>query len=443
MADLTETTLLDGLGGDTRPLADKLRPQSLDEVVGQDHLLGADGSLRHMLNNGFLPSLVLWGNAGCGKTTIARLLADAVGLNFESVSAIYAGVADLRKVFDRAKGRKASGSQTCLFVDEIHRFNKAQQDSFLPYVEDGTIVLVGATTENPSFELNSALLSRCQVYTLNPLTETALQEIVLRAERLYQKSLPLNEQARLSLYVLCDGDGRYLLNMVEMLMSVPTDDDMTPEQLATIVQRRMPIFDKASDSHYNLLSAFHKSVRGSDADAAIYWIARMLQGGEDPLTIARRMLCIAYEDVGLADPHACVQANLAWDTYHKLGRAEGVRALYQCAIYLATAPKSNTVERAMHSADALAKQYPSIMPPKHILNAPTVLMRSMGYHEGYQYDHDCPDSFSGQEFFPDDIINKQGRPNLFTPIERGFERELKKRQSYWQKLRKNRQKQNK
>lgn len=435
------TTLLDTLGTENAPLADRLRPQSLDDVVGQNHLLGDNGSLRTLLNNGFLPSLILWGSAGCGKTTIARLLADSVGMHFESVSAIYAGVADLRRVFDRAKSHRTTGGQTCLFVDEIHRFNKAQQDSFLPYVEDGTITLIGATTENPSFELNNALLSRCQVYTLNPLTTDALAEIVARAEQLYNKSLPLSEPARETLYTLCDGDGRYLLNMIEMVMSVSVNDDMTPEQLATLVQRRMPSFDKSGDSHYNLLSAFHKSVRGSDADASIYWIARMLNGGEDPLTIARRMLCIAYEDIGLADPNACIQANLAWDTYHKLGHAEGVRALYHCAIYLSTAPKSNTVETAMHTATALAKQTPTFMPPKHILNAPTNLMKTMEYGVGYQYDHDCPDGFSGQEFFPDEIIAKQGRPKLFTPIARGFERELQSRQSYFAKLRKQRQNQ--
>ena len=434
------STLFDSITPEQRPLADRLRPQSLAEVVGQDHLLGDGGSIQQMLDNGFLPSMILWGSAGCGKTTIARLLADAVGLEFESVSAIYSGVADLRKVFDRAKGRLASGQQTCLFVDEIHRFNKAQQDSFLPYVEEGTIILIGATTENPSFELNTALLSRTQVYTLNRLDETALEELVLRAEQLTEKPLPLNEDARGVLLGLTDGDGRYLLNIVEMLLSLSVDDDMTPEQLATVVQRRMPIFDKSSDSHYNLLSAFHKSVRGSDADAAVYWVARMLDGGEDPLTIARRMLCIAYEDVGLADPNAAVQANLAWDTYHRLGEAEGVRAIYQCALYLATAPKSNTVERTRHEAARLAKKYGSLMPPKNILNAPTAMMQDMGYHADYQYDHDSPDGFSGQNFFPEELLDKNGRPTIFEPIDRGFERDLQKRQQYWQNLREQRNK---
>jgi putative ATPase len=415
-----------------RPLADRLRPRSLDEVVGQDHLLGADGPIGRMLASGRIASMILWGPPGCGKTTLARLLADKTDLHFEPLSAVFSGVADLRKVFDAAKGRRGVGRGTLLFVDEIHRFNRAQQDGFLPYVEDGTVTLVGATTENPSFELNGALISRCQVFVLHRLDDKALELLLARAEQTEKRTLPLDENARAALRAMADGDGRHLLNMAEELFHLPADrGPLDSRALAEAVQRRMPLYDKAQESHYNLISALHKSLRGSDADAALYWLARMLAGGEDPLYVARRMVRFANEDVGLADPDAILQALAAWDTYERLGSPEGELALAQCVIYLATAPKSNAAYRAMGSAQAAARETGSLMPPKHILNAPTRLMRDLGYAKGYEYDHDTEEGFSGQNYFPDGMARRE----FYRPAERGFEREIRKRLDYWAKLR--------
>lgn len=417
-----------------RPLADRLRPQSLGEVVGQDHLIGPEGPISKMLENGRLTSLLLWGGPGCGKTTLARLLAERSGLEFEPLSAVFSGVADLRKVFDRARDRRQTGRGTLLFVDEIHRFNRAQQDGFLPVVEDGTVVLIGATTENPSFELNAALLSRCQVFVLNRLDETALSALLDRAEADEGRSLPLDGEARRALCAMADGDGRYLLNMAEALYALGTSEKMDPKQLAASVQRRLPVYDKSQDSHFNLISALHKSLRGSDCDAALYWLGRMLDGGEDPLYVARRLVRFAYEDIGLADPQAAHQALMAWDTYERLGSPEGELALAQAAIYLATAPKSNAVYGAYKAARKTAKEAGSLMPPKHILNAPTGMMKDQGYGAGYAYDHDAEDGFSGQNYFPETMA----RVALYKPVERGFEREIKKRLAYWDGLRRKR-----
>ncbi|WP_425405882.1 replication-associated recombination protein A [Hwanghaeella sp.] len=422
-----------GLFGDLapRPLADRLRPKTLDDVVGQDHLLGPEGPLRRMVDQGRLTSIILWGGPGCGKTTIARLLADVTDLAFEPLSAVFSGVADLRQVFERARDRRVGGQGTLLFVDEIHRFNRAQQDGFLPYVEDGTVVLVGATTENPSFELNAALLSRCQVFVLNRLDAAALGDLLARAEAEEGRSLPLDTDARAAVIAMADGDGRYLLNMAEALFNTGLSKKMTPEELLTVVQRRMPVYDKSQESHYNLISALHKSLRGSDCDAALYWFGRMLVGGEDPLYIARRLVRFAYEDVGLADPNAAVQALAGWDTFERLGSPEGELALVQVVIYLATAPKSNAAYKAFSAAKRAAKETGSLAPPKHILNAPTKLMKDIGYGDGYAYDHDAPDGFSGQNYFPDQMA----RQKLYSPVERGFEREIRKRLEYWRKLR--------
>ena len=419
-----------------KPLAERLRPTTLDEVVGQSHLLGDSGILKRVIDTGSTPSIVLWGPPGCGKTTIARLVANTVDAKLESISAVFSGVADLRKVFERAIGNRASGLKTILFVDEIHRFNKSQQDSFLPYVEDGTVILIGATTENPSFELNSALLSRTQVLTLKRLESDSMEELLCRAEQAMEKTIPLNEESRKVFVTMADGDGRYFLNMVDMLMGLVVDTPMTPEQMFTMVQRRMPIYDKGADSHYNMLSAFHKSMRGSDVQASLYWMGRMLAGGEDPLAIARRMLCIAYEDVGLADPMASQQAVLAWDTYKRLGSPEGERALTQACVYLATAPKSNAIDKATKAMLDAGKRHGSFMPPKNILNSPTKMMENMGYGDGYQYDHNSPDAFSGQNFFPEEL----GRLELYSANERGFEREIKKRSDYYEDLRQKRNK---
>ncbi|MDD2324943.1 MAG: replication-associated recombination protein A [Alphaproteobacteria bacterium] len=414
-----------------RPLADRLRPRSLDEVAGQDHLLAPDAPLGRMVAHARLVSLVLWGPPGCGKTTIARLLADACHLTFEPVSAVAAGVADLRKIFDAASARQAAGEGTLLFVDEIHRFNRAQQDVLLPYVEDGTVVLVGATTENPSFELNGALLSRCQVFTLNRLDEAALLSLIERAEASEGKTLPVSDEARGDLVVMADGDGRYLLGMVQTLFEAMLKAPLNRDALASFVQKRMPLYDKAQDGHYNLISAFHKSLRGSDCDAALYWFARMLAGGEDARYIARRLLRFAAEDVGLADPQAMPLTLAAWESYERLGSPEGELVLAEAVVYLATAPKSNATYMAYKAAVAAAQRYGSLMPPKHILNAPTKMMREQGYGEGYAYDHDTSEGFSGQNYFPETME----RHNFYRPVERGFEREIRKRLEYWDGLR--------
>ncbi|CCQ74577.1 replication-associated recombination protein A [Magnetospira sp. QH-2] len=414
-----------------RPLADRLRPARLDEVVGQGHLLAEDGPLSRMLTAQRLSSIIFWGPPGTGKTTIARLVADEIDLHFEPLSAVFSGVADLRKVFERAKGRRATGQGTLLFIDEIHRFNRAQQDGFLPYVENGTVVLVGATTENPSFELNAALLSRCRVLVLNRLDDAALETLLSRAETDMGFALPVDNDARAALRAMADGDGRYLLNMAEALFDLPPEVNLDTAALTETVHKRAPLYDKAQEGHYNLISALHKSLRGSDTDAALYWMARMLTAGEDPLYILRRLTRFASEDIGLADPQALPQALAAWDAYERLGSPEGELALVQLVIYLGTAPKSNAAYMAEKAAKRLAKQSGSLMPPKHILNAPTAMMKDMDYGKGYAYDHDTAEGFSGQNYFPDGMR----RPSLYEPGERGFEREIGKRLAYWEGLR--------
>ncbi|MDP6830688.1 MAG: replication-associated recombination protein A [Alphaproteobacteria bacterium] len=420
-----------GIDGPARPLAERLRPGSIDQVIGQDHLLAGDGAINRMLEGGRLASLVLWGPPGSGKTTIARLLAAHVGLHFEQLSAVFSGVADLRKAFAAAGERRLSGQGTLLFVDEIHRFNRSQQDGFLPYVEDGTIVLVGATTENPSFELNAALLSRCQVLVLNRLDDDALEELLCRAEAVSDKPLPLTAEARLALRAMADGDGRFVLNLAEELLALSTEEPLDTAQLSQALQRRAPVYDKAQEGHYNLISALHKSLRGSDVDASLYWLARMLTAGEQPLYIARRLVRFAVEDIGLADPQALVQANGAKEAYDFLGSPEGELAIAQAVIYLATAPKSNAAYEAMSRANRAARETGSLMPPKHILNAPTGLMKDLGYGEGYVYDHGTEEGFSGQNYFPEQMP----RRSFYQPAERGFEREVAKRMAYWDKLR--------
>jgi putative ATPase len=434
MSDLFDQTPMPKAEG-PRPLADRLRPRKLAEVIGQARVLAPDGPLGAMLGAGSLSSLVLWGPPGVGKTTIARLLADETDLAFVQISAIFTGVPDLRKVFEAAKLRRQNGRGTLLFVDEIHRFNKAQQDGFLPYMEDGTILLVGATTENPSFELNAALLSRSQVIVLERLNLIDLELLAQRAEKELNRALPLKGEAREAMLEMADGDGRALLNLIEQVAAWKVDGHLTRDQLSQRLMRRAAKYDKSGEEHYNLISALHKSVRGSDPDAALYWFARMLEGGEDPRFLARRITRMAVEDIGLADPQAqdvCLQS---WQTYERLGSPEGELALAQAVVYIALAPKSNGVYVAYKAARAAAKQTGSEPPPKHILNAPTKMMKEIGYGAGYAYDHDAEDGFSGQNYFPDTMK----RPVWYMPPERGFERELKKRIDYFAKLRAKRQ----
>ncbi|HNQ91689.1 MAG TPA: replication-associated recombination protein A [Alphaproteobacteria bacterium] len=427
LTDLTDDT--------TRPLADILRPQSIEDVVGQDHLVGVDAPLTRIIKSGRIPSLIFWGPPGCGKTTLARILAHHTDLHFEQISAIFSGVADLKKVFEQAKIRKSQGRGTLLFVDEIHRFNKSQQDAFLPVVENGIITLIGATTENPSFELNAALLSRAQVLVLKRLDDAALEKLLGRAENHADRTLPLDDQARTALKALADGDGRYILTLTDQIFAqTPESKTLNQSSLFALVQKRAPLYDKGEDAHYNLISALHKSVRGSDVQAALYWFSRMLDGGEDPRYIARRMVRMAVEDVGLADPQAMPITLAAWEIYERLGSPEGELALSEALIYLATAPKSNANYMAYKAAKRSASDYGSLMPPKHILNAPTKLMKQQGYGTGYEYDHDTTEAFSGQNYFPDEL----DRTEFYTPPERGFEREINKRLVYWEKLRQER-----
>jgi putative ATPase len=418
-----------------RPLAERLRPKSMQDVIGQRQILADDAPLGAMLDAGMLSSLIFWGPPGVGKTTLARLLADHTDLHFEQISAIFSGVADLKKVFDAAKMRHANGRGTLLFVDEIHRFNKAQQDSFLPHMEDGTILLVGATTENPSFELNAALLSRAQVLVLERLAADELAALLARAEIELGVTLPLQDDARDTLVAMADGDGRALINLVEQVSGWTTPTPLSSDDLRKRLSRRAAKYDKSGDEHYNLISALHKSVRGSDPDAALYWFARMLEGGEDPRYLARRLLRMAVEDIALADPQAQTICMHAWESYERLGSPEGELALAQAVIYLALAPKSNAGYAAYKAARVLARATGSEPPPKHILNAPTKLMAEQGYGSGYAYDHDAEDGFSGQNYFPEGV----SRPALYNPVERGFERDLQKRVQYFNNLREKRQ----
>ncbi len=415
-----------------RPLADRLRPKKLADVVGQDHLIGADGPLGRMLASGRLASIILWGPPGVGKTTIARLLANKAGLEFVQISAVFSGVADLRKVFDAAKARRDIGQGTLLFVDEIHRFNKAQQDGFLPFVEEGIVTLVGATTENPSFELNNALLSRAQVMVLKALSSAAMDQLFTRAEIELGRKLPVTDEGRAALIGFADGDGRYGLNLAEEIFALSPKADFDGQDIAKLFQKRAPAYDKNAEEHYNLISALHKSIRGSDPDAALYWFARMINGGEDPLYIARRLIRLASEDIGLADPLALMIANEAMQTYRTLGPPEGELALAHAVVHMASAPKSNAVYVAFKAAMISAKKTGSLPPPAHILNAPTKLMKELGYGAGYAYDHDAPDGFSGQNYFPDDMA----REIFYAPKGEGREAAIKDRLARWSELRK-------
>ena len=420
--------------GANAPLADRLRPKSLGEVVGQEHLTGPEGAIGRMVSAGKLSSMILWGPPGTGKTSIARLLADAVGLRFVPISAVFSGVADLKKIFADARTAARAGQRTLLFVDEIHRFNRAQQDGFLPYVEDGTVTLVGATTENPSFELNAALLSRCQVLILRRLNEEALDTLIRRAEVEVHRPIPLTIEAREALVASADGDGRFLLNQVETLFDVELEAPLDPAAMAALLHRRVPVYDKDREGHYNLISALHKSLRGSDPQAALYYLARMLVAGEEPLYVLRRLTRAAMEDIGLADPQALVQCLAAKDAYDFLGSPEGELAIVQACLYLATAPKSNAAYMAQKNAYRSAKETGSLMPPSHILNAPTRLMKDIGYGKGYAYDHDSDEGFSGQDYWPEGM----DRQTLYEPSERGFEAKISERIAYWNELRQKR-----
>jgi putative ATPase len=413
------------------PLADRLRPQSLADVIGQEHLTGPDGAIGRMVAAGRLSSMILWGPPGTGKTSIARLLADAVGMHFLSVSAVFSGVADLKKAFAEAEQVQRMGKTTLLFVDEIHRFNRAQQDGFLPFVEKGLVTLVGATTENPSFELNAALLSRSQVLVLNRLNETALSQLLDRAEALEGRALPVTAEARSALVSSADGDGRFLLNQAETLFSIQIESPLDPQGMAALLHRRMPVYDKDREGHYNLISALHKSMRGSDPQASLYWLARMLVAGEEPLYVLRRIVRFASEDIGMADPHALVQCLAAKDAYEFLGSPEGELAIVQACLYCATAPKSNAAYKAQKAAWKLARDTGSLMPPANILNAPTKLMKDIGYGKGYAYDHDVEDGFSGANYWPDGMAATE----LYAPVERGFEAKIRERIAYWNRLR--------